>query len=282
MKAESYVGADLSAREIVNLGHYPIELLASAEAQFLVEDCQAKIAETGACELKNFVTGHGLKALIADAVRLENTAFHNALVGNAYLDTPEATLPADHVRRATEPTSLGAVAYDQFPTNSALRKVFEWDPLMQFIGRVLELPKIFRYGDPMGALNLAVMKDGDYLRWHFDQTDFVSSLAIQSADEGGRFEYVPMIRNSREENYEKVKALLAGSREGVVEIANAPGTLVLFKGRHSIHRVTPIHGKVSRLMGLFGFDTQPGVVSSDHLRRIRYGRTERLPPTENL
>jgi len=274
--ATVYPGADLSARDIVDLKRYPIELLTSPEAQLLIEDCQAKIAQTGACELKNFVTPAGLEALIADAVRLEGTAFHNALVGNAYLDTPDESLPPDHVRRATEPTSLGAVAYDQFPTDSALRKVFEWDPVMHFIGKVLELPKIYRYGDPMGALNLAVMKDGDYLRWHFDQTDFVSSLAIRSAEEGGRFEYVPMIRNSREENYEKVKALLAGSREGVIEIANAPGTLVLFKGRHSIHRVTPIHGKISRLMGLFGFDTQPGVVSTEHLRRIRYGRTEVL------
>ena len=37
-------------------------------------------------------------------------------------------------------------------------------------------------------MNLAVMIEGDELGWHFDQTDFVVSLAIQSSDDGGDFE----------------------------------------------------------------------------------------------
>lgn len=264
------------AREVISLESYPIEDLAAPKARELIKHCQNELETKGACELKQFLTQWGLKQLVEDGVRLEPLAYHNALVGNAYLDEPSPDLPEDHVRRMTEPTSLGAVAYDQFPRESVLRKIFEWDPMMLFIGAVLELPKIYRYGDPMGALNLAVMKDGDYLRWHFDQTDFVSSLAVRSADEGGHFEYVPMIRNSHEEKYEQVRAILNGSREGVIKVENDPGSLVLFKGRYSLHRVTPIKGNTSRLIGLFGFDTKEGVNSSDHLRKIRYGRTEAL------
>ena len=51
---------------------------------------------------------------------------------------------------------------------------------------MLERGPIFRYADPFGALNLAVMGAGDQLQWHFDQTDFVVSLAIQSAESGRR------------------------------------------------------------------------------------------------
>jgi hypothetical protein len=145
---------------------------------------------------------------------------------------------------------------------------------MKFIGAVLELAEIYRYADPLGALNLAVMKKGDYLRWHFDQTDFVTSLAIQSSESGGAFEYAPMIRNEKEENYDAVKSLLMGDRKRVRSIPAEPGTLVLFKGRYSIHRVTRIEGSRSRWMALFAYDSKPGVVSSDHLRQMRYGRTQ--------
>ncbi len=272
--------ADLGAAravDIINLSKYPIQNLETAGAQKLIDHCRAELEQNGACELKQFVTTAAVESLVSDGVSLEPLAFHNHLMGNAYLDQPDPELPADHVRRMEAPTSLGAVAYDQFPRTSLLRQIFEWDPMMLFIGRVLRLSKIFRYADPMGALNLSVMKAGDYLRWHFDQTDFVSSLAIRSSEAGGNFEYVPLIRNATDENYEKVRATLRGSREGVVEIANEPGTLLLFKGRHSIHRVTEIKGNTSRLIGLFGFDSRPGVVSSEHLRKIRYGRMQARP-----
>lgn len=265
---------DDSIESLVNLERYPIADLSSGPAQSLITQCQAELDATGSCELKGFVTPLGLERLVVESRDMEDLAFHNALVGNAYLEEADPALPEDHVRKMKEPTSLGAVGYDQFPAANCLRQIFEWDPLMNFIGQVLRLPEIYRYGDPMGALNLAVMKDGDYLRWHFDQTDFVTSLSIQQPEVGGYFEYVPMIRSSREENYDRVKAVIKGAREGVVTVENEPGSLVLFKGRHSLHRVTPVGGKRSRLIGLLSYDTQKGIVGSEHLRKMRYGRTQ--------
>jgi len=51
-----------------------------------------------------------------------------------------------------------------------------------------------------------------------------------------------------------------------------PGTLLVFEGRHSLHRVTPIEGDASRLVGLFGYDTEPDTNSSELLKLVRYGR----------
>lgn len=258
----------------VNLDRYPILNLEDARTVAVIEKARTQLAQTGAAEMPDFLTATGLEQMITQSSHLENQAFWNALTGNAYLDEPESSLPQNHVRRLVESTSLGAVGYDQFPTDNLLRKIFEWDTFMAFLGEILRLPKMYRYADPMGALNLSVMKDGDYLRWHFDQTDFVASLSVRNATEGGEFEYVPLIRNSKAENYDRVRALLQGSREGVVHIENKPGTLLLFQGRNSIHRVTPIKGATSRLMGLFGYASQPGINSSEYLRKIRYGRTQ--------
>ena len=73
---------------------------------------------------------------------------------------------------------------------------------------MLERSPLYRYADPLGALNLAVMGDGDELHWHFDQTDFVVSLAIQSSDEGGDFENAKLIRTADDEHYDDVAAVL--------------------------------------------------------------------------
>lgn len=252
---------------------YPITELESPEGQNFLADCRQKFRDDGVLELPNFVTASCLEALIEESQKLEALSFHSTVVGNAYLDKGEPKLGPEHARNLTETTALAAVAYDQYPRDSILRRIFEWEALMNFVGAVLNLPEIYRYADPMSALNLSVMRDGDYLRWHFDQTDFVTSIAIQSAESGGAFEYVPHLRSDEDENYEGVKAVLKGSQEGVGLVPTLPGSLVLFNGRRCMHRVTTIEGSRSRLIGLLSYDTEPDRMGTNHLRQIRYGRS---------
>jgi hypothetical protein len=116
------------------------------------------------------------------------------------------------------------------------------------------------------------MGDGDELQWHFDQTDFVVSLALQDADEGGDFEVAPLIRRGDDERYGDVARVLAGDRSALTVQPMTPGTLLVFAGRNSLHRVSPIRGTTPRLVGLFGYDTKPGTTSSELLKEVRYGR----------
>jgi hypothetical protein len=262
--------------DIINFKRYPIKDLNAPEAQELLKQCRKSIAELGSCEMPDFVTQRALDLLQEESRVLEAGAFFKPVTGNPYLAPGDDKLPKDHPVNMTETTRVGVIAYDQYPEISLLRRIYEYDPLMKFVGAIMQLPAIYRYGDPMGGLNLAVMVKDDYLRWHFDQTDFVTSLSVQASEAGGEFEYVPLIRNEKEENYDEIKKLLKGDSSRVIRIKNHPGTLVLFKGRYSIHRVTPIKGKTSRLMGLFGFDSQPNVCSTPHLLEMRYGRQKPL------
>ena len=87
------------------------------------------------------------------------------------------------------------------------------------------------------------MCDGDELHWHFDQTDFVVSIALQSSESGGDFECVPLIRSADDENYDAVARGARGRRRRARRhVPMKPGTLMLFEGRHSMHRVSPIRG----------------------------------------
>ncbi|MBX3024182.1 2OG-Fe(II) oxygenase [bacterium] len=267
------MAAAVDPAALIDLTRYPILDPAGARLREVLAWARAQLRETGACEVPGFLTAAGLAAIRADALALAPTAYRSEGYGTAYLELPDFALPEDHPRRWIGRAAVGVVAYDMFPVDSPLRRLYEWDPFMRFIEAVLERGVLHRYADPLGALNLAVMGDGDELQWHFDMTDFVVSLAVQDADEGGDFEVAPRIRSAGDERYEAVARVLRGEGDDVVRLPMTPGTLLIFEGRHSVHRVSRIAGPTERLVGLLAYDTKAGTCSSELLRLARYGRT---------
>jgi hypothetical protein len=200
--------------------------------------------------LPGFIKPSALPALVAECDELAKVAYHTTVNAN-----------------------LEVVAYDQFPKDSVIRALYEWEPLMEFVARVLGEKQLYRYADPFGALNLAVMRDGHELGWHFDQTDFVVSIALQPSLEGGHFENVPRIRSMGNDNAETVAAIRNGERNDLVRLEPmTPGTLMVFNGRWSYHRVSKVHGAVARHVALLAYDTKPGTDSNTELKLGRYGR----------
>ena len=270
--AQAGTGAEFAG--VIDLDRYPVHDLAGARAQTLIGECRRQLAATGSCLLPGFLTDAAIitmareaEALVPVAHRTQNSR------STAYLDAPDEAFPADHPRRRLQATSVGAIAYDLIPSSSEIRRLYEWDGLIRFLELALGRGRLYRYADPLGALNVAVMEESEELLWHFDQTDFVVSLLLQTCERGGAFEYVPNIRAPDAHNYGRVSCLLDGDRAEVIELDMAPGTLALFEGRWSIHRVTRVEGARARLIALLGYDTKPGTMSSDRLKLRRYGRT---------
>jgi hypothetical protein len=259
---------------LVDLERYPMLQPMSDAYRAVVAEAQSQLKATGAAEIPGFVSPAGVAELVRDADSLAQRAHPSGGQGTAYLEFPDFSLPADHPRLHFADYRVRAVAYDITPYDSPLRRLYEWDPVKALVEAVLDRGPIYRYADPFGALNLAVMGQGDQLQWHFDQTDFVVSLAIQSAESGGDFEVVPRVRSAEDEHYDDVAAVLAGDRSRVETLSMRPGTLLVFEGRYSLHRVSPISGPRWRHVGLLAYDTEPGAMGSDLLRADRYGRTE--------
>jgi hypothetical protein len=258
---------------LVDLERYPVLTPDDPAYVAAVARARREMHQTGAAEIPGFIGPDALPLLVADAESLAPRAHHSGGQGTAYLEFPDFSLPPDHPRLHFADYAVGAVPYDVIPRTSVLRLLYEWDPLKDLIEAVLERGPVYRYADPFGALNLAVMGQGEQLQWHFDQTDFVVSLAIQSAETGGDFEVAPRIRSAADERYDAVAAVLAGDHSAVQTLPMTPGTLLVFEGRHSLHRVSPIGGARWRHVGLLAYDTTPGTMGSDLLRADRYGRT---------
>ncbi len=263
-----------SAPDLIDIDRYPVDRLDAPDGRALVERCREQLRRAGACELPGFVRPAVVAELAREATALAPLAHHHEGKATPYLELPDASWPEDHPRKAWNPFSLAALAYDRIPAESALHLLYDWDPLKTFVAAALGKTELFRYADPLGALSLNVMEDGDECEWHFDQADFVVSIALQDAETGGDFLYAPLVRSPGDENYAGVAQVLAGETEPT-RIPMTPGTLLLFEGRHSIHCVSPTAGPTPRLVALLAYDTKPGTCASELLQQSRYGRTLR-------
>jgi len=240
----------------------------------LIDRSHRQFVDDGVCVLPGFVPDDVVARLVAEADALAPLAHRSRSRATPYLAPPDESFPEGHPRRTVAHAAVEVVAYDQFPADSLLRSLYEWDALRDFIAAVLGQPVLHRYADPLGALNLAIMRDGDVLGWHFDFTDFVVSIALQSSTDGGHFLNAKQLRTREHEAYGAVSDVLAqDERSPRVRVEPmTPGTLMLFNGRNSLHQVSPIVGPLPRYVALLSYDTKPGTDSTDTLKLNRYGR----------
>ena len=176
-----------------------------------------------------------------------------------------------HPRNRRMMTDSATLACDLIPKDCRLDRIYRWPPLHGFIAKLLGFAELHPYADPLAALNILVYRPGSQTNWHFDNANFVVTLMLRQGTSGGAYQYAPFIRGGADE-FERVGTVLDGGEEGVLELKQDPGALVLFQGRNTLHRVTPVEGDVSRLVAVFTYDPEPGKILAEHTRRTFYGR----------
>lgn len=262
-----------SAKNLVNSRRYPLHSPATSAYNALVMQCQQDLKERGASVLPEFTTPEATAQMVADTNRVVNEAYLCNDIHNVFLEEDNLSFPKDHPRRRKEKTSLNSVAYDQMRKNDALRLLYEWDPLLHLVGDVLGREKIYRMEDPFASLTVNVMGEGQNHGWHFDESEVTTTLMLQCPAEGGQFEFVHGSCDADREDYEAITDILNGTSQAIQSLEVHPGTLVLFAGYYSIHRVTPVAGKRARYLATFCFKDKPGVRNSPEVQQLFYGRT---------
>ncbi|MDH3474865.1 MAG: 2OG-Fe(II) oxygenase [Rhodospirillales bacterium] len=256
----------------VDLTRYPIEDLETEAGRDLVARGRRQLAEDGACVLAGFLLPEAAARARAELAPRLGDAYYCEKSHNPYLDPDDPAFPGEHPRNLPQVSDLGALADDQISEGTVLRSLYRWDRLRDFVAALLEVPGLYPYADPLASLNVNVFQPGQQLGWHFDNADWAVTLMLQPAEAGGVYEYLPWIRSPEDENYEAVARALGGGRDGVRVLSQDVGALVLFRGRYSLHRVTPVVGKRPRLVAVLSYDTEPGVKLTEHNRRLFYGR----------
>ena len=256
----------------INSEKYPLDRPDSGDWKSLIDQCKSSLEETGACILKGFVHQPVLDRMSIEADRsFPRSHFckdnHNVF----FYDNEDDLLSLHHPLRIREDTSLNSIPYDLMDPNDALHQLYNWDPLMNFLSSILG-HTLYRMADPMAALTVNCMNEGQNHGWHYDESQVTITLLIQKPIEDGLFQCVPDLRNKDNDDYSKLGAILNGSETEVVTLDIEPGDLLIFAGYYSLHRVTPVKGNKTRYVGTLCYKDKPNVMNSPEVQKLFYGR----------
>lgn len=256
---------------VIDLHRYPLDQPDSRAGLEFAGRCRDEYRKNGLCILPDFILPDARRDFVTEAGEYINHTYFCDDTHNVYLtEYSDGASRADVINRQ-EQTFVGSVAYDLIPQDALLNRLYQWDPLKDFIGHVLDKKPFYRFADPFGACSVNVFVEGGRHGWHFDESEFSVTLMLQAAQCGGEFEYVPMIRGLENER-EIVNDLLDGSCQGVVKLPFTPGTLLIFGGRQTLHRVTQVSGSQPRLVPVICYAESPDMQNSEAVRKLFWGR----------
>ncbi|MGB1915603.1 MAG: HalD/BesD family halogenase, partial [Paracoccaceae bacterium] len=259
------------ARNLVNIEDYPIHI-DGGKRNAVLKTVRDNLAHDGCAVLKNFLTADGIAALTKEADAVAGNAHRSYNRTNVYFTADDETLPANDPRRRFYDRSNAFIPADNFQTDGALRTIHDFEGFDRFIQDCFQEDAFYRYADPLADVVINMAVEGNGFPWHFDTNNFTVTLAIQNADGGGAFEYAPGIRKGSE-NFSEVSRVLDGTSDLIKVLELEPGDLQLFRGRYSLHRVTPLIGTTPRYVAIFSYVEQPDMVGSPERTEQLYGRT---------
>jgi hypothetical protein len=285
---EARTALDDARRTYLEKGAVTLPQFVTCEALQTMVDQTTAIADTA------FTTHSTHTAYLKD---VDYESFPKDSVYNHLMPTHVASIAFDEI-----------VVSDQ--KNSPLADLYQNPKLLQLVSYVVtgKFDQLYLSVDPLGCCSINVFRPGYHHSFHFDESTFSTTLMLQPAADvsSGLFQYTPPLRNvgsgsgenpdQDDDNLalDKVAAtLLAYDNEtpltsttlveGRKSRSTPPppplhtldfqaGTLSIFAGSRSLHRVTRVQGTQSRLVAVLTYSTQPGFCNSGKFSNGFYSR----------
>lgn len=259
-------------QDVIDLKRFPLDRPQSAEWNQLVQRCRNELAQEGMYNLNGFLLPD-IAARTAEtlAPRFQTEGFLHERDHNIYFRDQIDGLATDHPALARFRTSNHTLCADQLGP-SALTRLYEWPAFRQFLAATMQIPELHTMQDPLARINVMSYVEGQALNWHFDRSEFTTTLLLQAPEIGGEFLYRTDLRSDDNPNYDGVARLLAGEDPDQRSLTLSPGTLNVFRGKNTPHRVADVVGDTARIIAVFSFFDRPGVTFSDAEREGFYGR----------
>ncbi len=259
-------------RDCLDLDRFPLDRPGSNEWNALVARCRHDLAQNGMFNLEGLMhekvaqeAGAGL------AQKFATESYHHAREHNIYFTKSIPEVSDDHPALTRFNTSNNTLCEDQL-VNSPMYRLYHWAPFAEFLAAAMEKPALHTMTDPLAGLNVMSYKEGQLLNWHFDRSEFTTTLLLQAPEQGGEFLYRTDLRDADNPNYDGVAKLLRGEDPQMRSLTLHPGTLNVFRGKNTPHKVAPVKGNRTRVIAVFSFYEQPNVCFTDEERVGFYGR----------
>jgi len=262
----------MKMHDILDLETFPLDQPGSPAYQALVTRCRDDLERDGMFNLVGLLRPQVAAQAVAEiAPVMQSASFTHRRSHNIYFLKDIPGLAPDHPALQLCETVNHTVCADQMTGNTVM-KVYEYQPLVRFLESVMEKDQLFLMDDPLARANVMSYRDGEALNWHFDRSEFTTTLLLQAPDAGGEFQYRSDLRTDDDPNYDGVARLLRGQDRDVHTVEAEAGTLNVFRGKNTAHRVTPVAGDRERMIAVFSYYERPGVIFSEEERIGFYGR----------
>jgi len=268
------------AHETIDTETYPIHDRGSQRYWELVALYRQQIADVGCAVIKDFVRPSALERMRGETTDLAPRAHYNNTHTNPYNSTDDPGLPEDHPKRVFADRTNAFVAGDLIADDTEVRRLYHDPGFQQFLADVLGVEQIHEYADPLAGLVINVLQPNCQHPWHFDTNEFIVTMMTQQSEAGGRFEYVPGIRSTGDENFDGVGQVVNGDHSQVRVLDVKPGDVQIFFGRFSLHRVSRVQGESERHTVILGYAKQPGQIGRAERTRKLFGRTAQVHEAE--
>ncbi len=259
-------------RDLLDLDRYPLHQPGSKPWQALVERCREDLARDGMFNLEGFLKPAAVERAMGEiAPVMDSLSFVHKRAHNVYFRKEVPGLEDGHPALRTVETINHTVCADQIPQSVPVW-VYEWPQFAVFLAATMGKDTLFAMRDPLARVNVMSYREGEALNWHFDRSEFTTTLLLQAPDAGGEFQYRSDLRTDTDPNYEGVARVLEGRDNEVKTLKLSPGTLNVFKGKNTLHRVTPVKGPRARFIAVYSFYERPGVTFTKEEQLGFYGR----------
>ena len=259
-------------KDILDLDRYPLDREGSAEWKRLVEQSIAALRADGMFNLEGFLRPGIAEKAVREIKPVMDTQSHvHKRMHNIYFKPR-------HSRTRTRP-SRPAQGRDHQPHGLRRPDSRQHRACHLRIRTAGAFPggddgqgKLHVMQDPLARTNVMAYRAGEALNWHFDRSEFTTTLLLQQSQRGGDLEYRTDLRSDDNPNYEGVARLLEGRDPDAKILRMKPGTLNVFRGKNTAHRVTTVEGERERMIAVFSYYEKPGVMFSAEERVGFYGR----------
>ena len=262
--------------QIINLDKYPIHDLESEAGRVLLEKARKEFNSNTLTILNDFLRPEIVNQIASETLENDLTkSFCFTGSNNVFLGTQNIQdLPPDHPSYLQKRYTKHTLAYDQISSDSPLKVLFQWNPIVAFVSSVVG-QEIYRSADKLGAMTVHIHHNNDEQDWHFDVSEYTIVLHILAPQKGGVLEYVPCSRYQVEEDTEALASIIRGDRHSLTkDLPTIPGVFVLHSGKVSLHRVTPVEGTTPRISATMSFNSTPNFQLNEYTRQLYFGRNE--------
>ncbi|MBO6548051.1 MAG: hypothetical protein JJ964_00355 [Rhizobiales bacterium] len=265
----------LFLEQFTNSSTYPLLNQDSQNYKTLIKNLQSDLNKKGCAVLKGFIKPKWHAQIENEGELVAPLAYYKQETVNAYNVPLNSDLPEDHPAKITMQRENAFVAKDLIPETDIIHRLYNNELFSRFLANCFNYEKLYQLADPLAGLCVNVLNPGCSHPWHYDINEFTVSLLTKKPEAGGNFRYSPGIRTPGNENLSEVKNILLNGdnpHNQVTDLSLEVGDLQLFKGRYSLHQVSPVKGEEQRHTAIFAYTLEPGVIGGVERTKQLFGR----------